>query len=115
MSPANKPEKLPWALEILSVVASSILLGGLAATLWFFDNKPVFDGRNITLNTIVSVLSSASRATLLYTITECTSQWNWILFSAQPRRLLHFDRVDQASRGPLGSLKLLWDLRFRGG
>ncbi|KAK3940913.1 hypothetical protein QBC46DRAFT_407821 [Diplogelasinospora grovesii] len=104
-----------WTLEITSIAVSVALVVALITTLAYFNRKAVFDSRIITLNTIVSVLSSASKAFLLYSAANCIRQWNWILFTARPRRLYDFERVTDASRGPLGSLRLLGNINFRGG
>ncbi|KAI9167933.1 hypothetical protein HJFPF1_04074 [Paramyrothecium foliicola] len=80
----------------------------------FFDEKPIFDGEIVTLNTIVSILSTTSKVCLIAAISSCVSQEGWIMFARRPRRLYDLEMVAQASRGPLGSFKLLWSWRVRG-
>ncbi|KAF3018221.1 hypothetical protein E8E14_012789 [Neopestalotiopsis sp. 37M] len=75
------------------------------------DRKPIFSWHGVSLNTIISILSTASKAWLLLTVDAAISQWKWILFSHDRRILNDFGVIDSASRGPLGSLKLLWKLR----
>ncbi|CAH0016685.1 unnamed protein product [Clonostachys rhizophaga] len=80
-----------------------------------FNGKPVFDGRFITLNTIVSILSTGSKPSMLTAVASCISQANWSLFAGPPRRLYDFEMVADASRGPLGSLQLLLSSKLKGG
>jgi hypothetical protein len=75
------------------------------------DGRPIFDTHLLTLNTVIAVLSTAAKANLLVVVANCVGQWKWILFAGSPRRLLDFERLDQASRGPLGGLKLLFNAK----
>lgn len=100
--------------EILSLLLTIVSLAALVVLLITQDKKPIYTLRGgITLNTIVAVLSTISKASLLLVIGEGIGQWKWILFAARGsgdgrgRLLRDFDRVDKASQGPLGSLKLL--------
>ncbi|WYZ36267.1 hypothetical protein EsH8_XII_000017 [Colletotrichum jinshuiense] len=91
-----------WAL--VGVVASFIAMVALLA---HFDNKPVFTWQGVTLNTITSILSVTIKAAIAFVISECMAQWKWILFIREERPLIDFDRIDGATRGPLGSLRIL--------
>lgn len=97
-----------WALEISALGGVFASFAGLVALLAVFDGRTVFEWKSITLNTIVSTLSLVLRGFLLYPIAECVGQWKWILFSRSKRSLMDFERIDAASRGPLGSLCLSW-------
>jgi hypothetical protein len=100
--------QLPWALETLSLGASILFLGALAVVLWLFDGRPIWDYQSVTLNTVVAILSTAAKAAILVAVANCIGQWKWILFSGTPRRLVDFERIDEATRGPMGSAKLLF-------
>lgn len=101
-----------WRREIAASIASAACLGGLAVLLMFYDNKPIFSYFGIvTLNTLVSVLSTASKTFLLFAIDELISQWKWIAFATDRRPLIDFERIDAASRGPVGSLGVLWRVK----
>lgn len=107
-------EKWEWKLEtsllflsVCSLVAIIILLAvkdGTTLNSW----KLYF-----SLNTVVSVLGTISRASLGSSIGSCIAQekWNWFRKRRDPLYL--FDGFDSASRGPLGSFKLLYWLKFR--
>lgn len=96
-----------WGFEIFCIVMAIGVLVAMAVVMSVFDSQPVFDGPLVTLNAIISTLSTASRVSLLAMFASTISQWNWLLFSGKNRRLLDFEHLAEASRGPLGSLKVL--------
>lgn len=95
-------------LLLISILASLVLLAALVGLLVAFDGREIFDYGAVTLNTLIAILSTANKATILYAVSHAIGQWKWIAFSGrQQRRLLDFERIESASRGPLGSLNLL--------
>lgn len=100
-----------WAVQVLALVGAGLCLLSMSILLVKFNHQPIFSWHGVTLNALVSVLSTASKGGLLLTVEEATGQWKWILFTRQPRPLVDFDRIDEASRGPLGSLTLIWRLK----
>jgi hypothetical protein len=98
---------------IISILASLGFLAALVGLLFAFDGKPIFDQHAVTLNTFVAILSAASKATIVYAVSHAIGQWKWIAFSNRRRRLLDFERVESASRGPLGSLSLLLNAQVK--
>jgi hypothetical protein len=104
-----------WGFEIYCVVMAVATLIAMGTVLFVFDAESVFDGPFITLNAIISTLSTASRVCLLAMLASAISQWNWLLFSERSRRLLDFEHVAEASRGPLGSIKVLLNSHIVGG
>ncbi|KAI0390199.1 hypothetical protein F5Y17DRAFT_80490 [Xylariaceae sp. FL0594] len=103
----------PWIPDILALGFSLSSFLALIIVLAFQDGKPTFSWHGVTLNAIVSVLSTASKAALLFAVEDLLSQWNWIIFQGPAHRLIDFEYVDAASRGPWGSMKLLWRFRTR--
>ena len=97
-----------WLREILAIFISLVSLTGLAFLLAAFDGKPIFDFHGLTLNALVSVLSTLSKAALILVVSESTSQWKWILYARGERQLLDFERIDRASRGLRGSWVVMW-------
>lgn len=67
----------------------------------------------LSLNTVVSILGTISRASLASSVGSCIAQEKWNWFRKRQDSLYLFGRFDSASRGPLGSLKLLYWLKFR--
>lgn len=100
-----------WNLEILALAGSNLAFMVMVVLLACFDNRLVFEWNGVTLNTLVSILSVAMKMSLTFAVAECIGQWKWILFSRDTRYLIDFERIDVASRGPLGSLCLLWRVR----
>ncbi|KAL0258683.1 hypothetical protein SLS55_006184 [Diplodia seriata] len=60
---------------------------------------------NISINAFVSALLTVSRTTLMVPLTSCIGQLKW-LWIKQERPLADLQFFDEASRGPLGALKL---------
>ncbi|VUC21629.1 unnamed protein product [Clonostachys rosea] len=104
-----------WSLEFGSLAASLAQFATMFVLMVHFDGKQTFDSSLMSLNTITSILSTGSRASLLTTVSSCISQRNWAAFSAEPRRLYDFEMISESGRGPLGSLQLLINSRFKGG
>ena len=107
----------PWRSEVLAVLASVAAMLAMVGVLISFNGKPIakMETGFVTLNAIIAVLSTSSKAMLLYVIANAVSQWNWILFTGRRHRLLDFEHVVEASRGSLGSLKLLLNIHFGSG
>ncbi|GKT85721.1 hypothetical protein CT0861_02939 [Colletotrichum tofieldiae] len=101
-----------WGPEYWALVGGIVSFITMVVLLAHFDNKPIFTWQGVTLNAIVSILSVAMKAAIAFVISECLAQWKWILFIREDRPLIDFDRIDSATRGPLGSLRIL--LRTKG-
>ncbi|KAF5012927.1 hypothetical protein FDECE_1038 [Fusarium decemcellulare] len=111
---ANSPLR-QWIFEVAAMTTAIGVLAAMTIILRNFDGEPVFDGRILTLNATTSTLSTTSRVCLLAILASAISQWNWPLFSSSPRRLVDFEYLAAASRGPLGSLKVLLNFHINGG
>ncbi|MCJ1347113.1 hypothetical protein MMC31_005334 [Peltigera leucophlebia] len=79
----------------------------IAILLAHYNDEPIFDWNGVTLNAIIAVFSAMSKAMLAFTLSECLGQAKWIWFSSQQRPLSDVDLIDAASRGPLGSFRIL--------
>lgn len=107
-----------WLVELLSVLLGIAAVVALCLLLKRYDGKPAprtntVVGLNITLNTLVSILSTISRAALLLSVSECISQSKWSWYLDGPRPLEDLDIFDKASRGASGGLQLLWKVNIR--
>ncbi|KAF7554836.1 hypothetical protein G7046_g6700 [Stylonectria norvegica] len=100
-----------WGLEYWAVLGSIACFVAMVVLLAIYDGKVIFTWNDVTLNTLVSILSLAIKASLAYVLAECMAQWKWILFAREARPLMDFERIDQATRGPLGSLRVLTRMR----
>lgn len=94
-------------MELWGLAGAVTSFAVMVVLLAVFDGRPILDWNGVTLNAIVSVISVAIKATLTFALAELIGQWKWILFSRGARPLVDFERIDMASRGPLGSLRLL--------
>ena len=102
-----------WLYEISSLALSVLAVITLICVLRAYENRPNPQWRlGISLNTVVSILSTVFRASLMLPVAHALSQSGWIWFTQRPRPLSDICWYDSASRGPLGSVQLLWRLRL---
>lgn len=117
-SPRPKPEprikigRYDWngswtweiAAAILSVVGFALLIGFLVK----IQNTPYASWQyTASPNTVVSIIVGITKAALLVPVSACLSQLKWNHYrSSAP--LYHMQAIDQASRGPWGSMEVLW-------
>lgn len=101
--------------EIFSLLLATVSLIGIFILLKQYDHKPSpqwsLGNWGITLNTVLSFLSLVFRSSLLMPVAQSISQLAWIWY-LQPKPLQDVVYYDSASRGPLGSIRLLLRLRF---
>lgn len=117
-SPRKPSQSSFWDLhwEVTAAAFSSICFVAVVGVLILFDEKSfstwsfVF---NISINTIIVVLSTLSRTALLVPVASCISQLKWIHIVEALRRLYDIQMFDDASRGPWGSVVLIWNLHIR--
>lgn len=95
-----------WLWELLSWVISALCMGTIALILLLSDNRPV-GSNDVTLNSIISVLSGVAKAALLLPTAEALGQLKWSWFWRDTKKVEDFEAFDSASRGPWGSLMLL--------
>ncbi len=97
-----------WIPEIGAIVFSILCLVAIVVTLAVFNNKPRPQlVKYITFNTIISILATGTRSSLIYVTAATLGQKKWTWFRSRPRRLRDVQALDEASRGPLGSFKML--------
>ena len=86
-----------WLLEIIASVLSLLCLGVLVLVFVVSHGKPTQVRHGLTLNTLVSILSTAARSAALLLLSSAISQWRWCLFKTQHRSLVDFEYYDTAS------------------
>lgn len=98
-----------WLLEISSLLCSIVSFAGLLGLLIRFNDKPLSEWKvsGISINTPIAVFASISRASLALAVSACIAQFKWNWFSKYEEPLIDFDRLDAASRGPWGSVRLM--------
>lgn len=105
-----------WEWEIGACIFSLGCFAAVVGVLASYDAKSLTSWNfvfGITLNTLVAILSTLSRSSLLVPVTSCISQLKWIHLVAAPRPLREVQVFDDASRGPWGSLELIWRLHVK--
>lgn len=102
-----------WWQEIAAIILSVLALIALVVTLYPHNNQPLPKWPySISVNTLVSIYVVIFKAAILFATAETLSQLKWLWYRRQ-RPLHHVDVYDQASRGPMGSLKFLWAIGHR--
>ncbi|PYH71774.1 DUF3176 domain-containing protein [Aspergillus vadensis CBS 113365] len=99
--------------ELIGIIVSAGLLAAIIIILKVYDHQPQPKWWHISLNSVISFLSTLSRASLMFSVGELIGQLKWVWFAQQEQPLLHLQSFDSASRGALGSLTLIWALRVR--
>jgi hypothetical protein len=61
----------------------------------------------LTINAIISVLSTASRASLIFVVSATMGQLKWCWLRRSGRRIQDIQAMDDASRGPMGAFGVL--------
>ena len=104
-----------WTLELGAILLSTIALISVVAILASQSGKPVTEWAFPTsINTVVAVLGAINKATLAFTVSACLGQHKWNMFRAESGKLGVFKKLDEASRGPWGSLWLILGTRCVG-
>ncbi|KAF2849956.1 hypothetical protein T440DRAFT_508432 [Plenodomus tracheiphilus IPT5] len=100
-----------WWTEIVSLVLAIAALIAIVVMMTEYHNKQQPEWKyKINLNTLIAILSTLMRACLVVVAEEVISQLKWMLF-CKPRSLQHLAHFDKASRGPRGSVLLLFRTR----
>ena len=97
-----------WLWEILAIVLGASSFVVLIILLSVCDGHAVPRlPLRISLNGIVSILTTVSKTSMLFSITATISQFKGLTFSGWTRQLKDLQIYDEASRGPLGASRLL--------
>jgi hypothetical protein len=97
-----------WICEIIAMTFSIGCLVAIMTVVGAYDGKriPQFVS-GLTLNTIISVLSTASRSSLIFVASAIIGQLKWCWLKQSPRSIDNIQAMDNASRGPLGAFEVL--------
>ncbi|GAW14077.1 hypothetical protein ANO14919_034690 [Xylariales sp. No.14919] len=108
-----KPLWKVWGLEIICVALGFAAFAVIVIVLAWFDQHslPSWPSQ-ITLNTFVAFVTTIGKAAFMFPVPKAISQIQWAWFRRE-RPLYDIHVFDQASRGVMGSLVLLWRIRFR--
>ncbi|KAI0970343.1 hypothetical protein F4678DRAFT_473222 [Xylaria arbuscula] len=103
-----------WSLEIAGLLLTIAALISLIVVLKKVDNQPLSTFHfYFSVNTVISALSVIVKTPLAFAIGSCLGQGKWSWFTKRSGPLSGFVTFDDASRGPLGCVSLLWWLKSR--
>lgn len=102
-----------WLLEVIALAISAGALCGIYVLLKLYDGNQIPMWGPITLNALISVLSTLASICVLYAANNGISQLKWIWFAEKKQRLADLRTFDKASRGPKGALELLVKINIR--
>ncbi|KAK4222000.1 hypothetical protein QBC38DRAFT_428130 [Podospora fimiseda] len=98
-----------WWREILSMAVSLACTVCLVSILIAMKDRPhtAWAVPFVSLPAMLSILTTISKSTTALALAACMSQYKWIYFKERARKLSDLNLLDDASRGPNGSLFLL--------
>ncbi|KAJ6021486.1 hypothetical protein N7540_006990 [Penicillium herquei] len=97
-----------WSSEAIAICFSVACFIAIFCVLQIYNGQPKpLLPKGITLNTIVSILATASKSSLMFVAGECIAQLRWVSFRKSRQSLSDVQLYDSASRGPWGSLTIL--------
>jgi hypothetical protein len=100
-----------WWEAICCFIALGALLA-IVATIRTHESKTIPEWKfGLTVNAIIAACTVVLKAAAGLVLAEGISHLKWIS-AAQPQPLSTFVAHDDASRGPMGALKLLWKNRY---
>jgi hypothetical protein len=73
----------PWAWEVAGILASAGLIVSIVIILGKYDGQRQPSWRLISLNSLVSWLSTLSKACVLFSISDGIGQMKWVWFSSR--------------------------------
>ncbi|KAJ8117992.1 hypothetical protein OPT61_g922 [Boeremia exigua] len=101
-----------FGASLFSLACFAAVVGLLAAS----ENDSLANWNfvfGVSLNTLIAILSTLSRTALMVPVASCISQLKWLHLVGASRPLLEVQVFEDASRGPWGSLMLIWKLHVR--
>lgn len=102
-----------WALEYAAMTLAITTLSGIAIVLGVYGERVSSNWTySITINTVLSTLASIMKGTMMLSVGSCLGQLKWTWYHPRKWTLHTFQIFDSASRGPMGSLWLLYTLQF---
>jgi hypothetical protein len=97
-----------WICETIAMVFSLGCIVTIAFTVGAYNGEPLPSlPSDVTLNALISILSTAARATLFFVVSSSIGQLKWCWLARRGTRLQDIQVMDEASRGPLGAIKVL--------
>ncbi|KAK4123833.1 hypothetical protein N657DRAFT_656169 [Parathielavia appendiculata] len=104
-----RPSILGWRWELLSLVFSIGCMISIVTILLAYQDRPQSDwhGGFLSITATIAIFSTGANMAAALALGACLSQYKWLHFRKSPRKLTDLDLIEEAGRGPLGSLVLL--------
>ncbi|KAK7926546.1 hypothetical protein PG985_003544 [Apiospora marii] len=101
-----------WTSEVLLGLIAILSSLAIILLMVFADGHPL-DSFKIPLPLVIAGLGATTRGSLAFAIGACLAQgkWNWL--RQRSDNLMSFKKFDEASRGPMGALYLVFWLHLR--
>jgi hypothetical protein len=97
-----------WLCESVAMCFSIGCLVAIVFVVAAYDGERIPElASGVTINAIISVLSTASRASLIFVVSTAMGQLKWCWLRRSGRRIRDIRAMDDASRGPLGAFGVL--------
>jgi hypothetical protein len=95
-------------MEIISWCFSAVCMVIISTVLLHYDGKPIPTWKlgPFSIGAFISVFSGFAKSALLVPTAEALGQLKWDWFRSE-KKMIDFERLDKASRGPWGSFNLL--------
>ncbi|KAK4161682.1 hypothetical protein QBC43DRAFT_216943 [Cladorrhinum sp. PSN259] len=102
-----------WWLESLACLLVVSMLVAVVVTIRPYHEKPLPKWPyNLSINTLVAIYFVTLKTALAFVLSQLLGQLKWASYE-RPQPLHRLAQYDDASRGPWGSLTLLWSFRDR--
>jgi Protein of unknown function (DUF3176) len=102
-----------WVYEILSSIISLTILAAIFGVLHHYNSWEVdLWNHSWALSSLVGFLATISQIAMAFPLASGISQLKWTWYR-ESRKLTDLDKFDQSSRGPFGSVKLLFSRPFK--
>ncbi|KAG9238055.1 hypothetical protein BJ875DRAFT_95466 [Amylocarpus encephaloides] len=103
-----------WIWEILSCCLTVLSIAAIIITLVLYNGVALKSWPGpMTPNAFMALFITLAQLGMVLPVASSISQLKWIWFKTGERALVDFENFDEASRGPIGGLKLAMALRTK--
>ena len=101
-----------WIWEPLGLLVSALAMAGIVGVLAFYNDKQQPRWKHVSINTVISWISTLAKAGVVVPLAASIGQLKWIHQAERSRSLTDLALFDSASRGEIGALRLLFTAPF---
>lgn len=92
----------------MSWIFSFLCIAAIIFVLIWYDGRELPEWKlGITINAFIAIFAGFAKSALLVPTAEALGQLKWDWYKNKPKKMMDFEILDSASRGPWGSLVLL--------